>query len=623
MQTRSWKISIRIMILLLVMAPLVGVSHITAAAQPTPGDAGGTLAIPGFGLPSGDVTIVSSAFGPIEPPLGDGATLAVERLTVAPGASLPEIDDAQILQIEQGSLSFQDDLGLEAEMDSGVSQFFAAGEATAIANNGDTPAIVVRTTVSGATREVGSAQPDQRASSSGGVAALAGLSRQDADAPTEVVVEYNGDQGFDPSELSLARGGSLVIENTTSRPCEFAIDDLSITATIDAGSIDPVEVSGPAGSHDFTCSLTAGGDPVATGTLHLVRVAPTPTPEPTEAATTPEATTPEASPIASPIASPSATPTSESASSGTLLQQEVTALPPADQVLFSAQVVLGPGAALPLTGEAGPVGLIASGGDLTVTREGHPPSKLRDGKSVVLPTGTIAELRNDGDAPLTLQIAGVGVGQSASGSAESTPTGSAGSDAETGTRPGESTPGASTDQPADMTGANKFFPTDDEMQHLGLISSGGAPQEQTNPNQNGFWFQTPDEAGTLLPTWNWQSALLQTYSSESQATDYGEVTIFAINVDTFDDDQGAADFVDYIFNDMFGGNADSSEIVTALPDVDAVYNGSVYNAEQKTDLGFMVIQSGNYVVTLYASGNDLDATALMEDVASLIFGARG
>ena len=628
MQTRSWNLITRLSVLFLVLTPLYGVAASTAplaqaapAAQETES---ATLALPGFGEPSSDVTVVTSASGPIEPPLEDGATLSVERLSVDPGASLPEIDDAQILQVEQGTLSFEDDLGLEAEIDAGTSQFFAAGAATAIANSGDGPAIVVRTSITGATREVGSTQGGDATgtrpaddSGAGELAAVAQLAVQSDEAPTEVVVEFS-DDGFDPDELSLAQGGTLVIENTTDGPCAFAIDDLSITATIDPDEITPVVVDGPAGAHDFTCSATEGGDPIATGTLHMVRVAtaPTPTVEPTE--------TPASSPQATPEAPASATPDT-GGESGALIEEELADLPPADQLLFSAQVVMNPGAILPLTGENGPVALIAAGGDITIAREGHPPSKLRDGSSVVLPTGTIADIRNDGDTPVTLQIAGIGTtGLSESGGSSDTPgTPSGDSNSNTGDRPDGSTPDANTDQPVDMSGANQFFPTDSEMENLGLFASGGDPQENSEPAQNAFWFTSQDEASTLLPEWDWQGSLLQQYASQEEGTDYGDVDALILNVDTFANADGAANFMDYINTDVFADNAEQSEIVTDLPGVDLVYNGTFYDSDNKVDIGFMVIQSGEYTITLYATGADLDATALLEDVATLILGARG
>jgi len=307
-----------------------------------------------------------------------------------------------------------------------------------------------------------------------------------------------------------------------------------------------------------------------------------------------------------------------------LIDAELADLPPADQLLFSAQVVMNPGAILPLTGAAGPIALIATGGDITVAREGHPPSKLRDGLSVVLPTGTAADIRNDGDAPVTLQIAGIGTSslESTPGS-DATGTPANGSDSETDTRPGESTPGSTADEPIDMTGANQFFPTDSEMENLGLFASGGAPQENTEAAQNAFWFSTPDEASTLLPEWNWLGAILQQYASKADGTDYGDVDALILNVDTFADADGAANFMDYINTDVFSDNAEQSDIVTALPGVDLVYNGTFYDSANKADIGFMVIQSGEYAITLYATGADLDATALLEDVATLILGARG
>jgi len=90
MQTRRWNLIARLSVLFLVLTPLFSVVTRTApTAQSAPAaqaTESATLALPGFGEPSSEVTVVTSASGPIDPPLADGATLSVERLSIDTGA---------------------------------------------------------------------------------------------------------------------------------------------------------------------------------------------------------------------------------------------------------------------------------------------------------------------------------------------------------------------------------------------------------------------------------------------------------------------------------------------------------------------------------------------------------
>mgnify|MGYP001220197499 CR=1 FL=1 len=143
------------------------------------------------------------------------------------------------------------------------------------------------------------------------------------------------------------------------------------------------------------------------------------------------------------------------------------------------------------------------------------------------------------------------------------------------------------------------------------------------PADNAIWFEDADQAEELLPTFDWESTVINLYDSDSEETDYGTVELFVINVDVFADDGSASDFYAYVDEEIFAGQSRSSDVAAELEGVDQEMYVSFFNSETEFDVGFMVIQSGEYVITLYAQGSDLDATTIMEDVASLIFGPRG
>ncbi len=617
-----------------------------AASQQNDEDAG--TGVPGFGELPSDATLVSFTSGVLEEPVEAPVTLTVERLSVEPGASLDPVDGPQIIQVEQGLLTFEDDLGLEAEITAGGAQFFAPGEGDVITNTGDEPVTLVRTSVGdGASADANDEDQDQQAEGEGETrdrddddaedensgqdeegtsASTRGFIAQETPTPDEVVITLTED-GFEPDEFEIVQGGDLVIENATEDACLFEIPDLRIETEIDAGDIESVTLDGSAGTHEFTCS-DDNDEIIADGTFFLARPESTPqaeeTPEATETeepAATPEAGDESATPIAAPdVEEPAeATPTSTApatgeAPMGVLLEATLETVPEDGQELFAAQIVLDPEGSLSLSGAGGALGVAVSGGDLTVTRPGHSPARLRDGRSVLLPGGTVAILANNGDDPITLQLAGlIGAEADVEPSDDSTDV----NDDETADdEPAD-------DGPADVTGGNQFFPADEEMGQLGLEARGSGPDEITAPEDNAFWFEDGDQAADLLPTFGWQMALSSDYDSGGDEIEYGEVQILILNVDIFDDESGATDYFDYVAEEALLGQGRTSDVVEELEGVTAHVYASGYLAEEELDLGYMIIQSGEYVISILTAGIDLDATTLLEDVAVLIFGPRG
>ena len=516
-------------VLLLVLGQSAGIVH----AQPAPARTASSAAIqaepgflPGFAEPSGDVEVVATSTGDLDPAIGEPASLTIERLRIAPGDEVPTTEGAQIIEVEHGTLSYTDDLGLDAELQSDTSAYFAAGSATPITNDGSVPAIVLRTTLNGAAAEpVGTSE------------------------------------GTDDSE-------------TGERP----------TPTAD----DPVGNSNVLGmARDISSSQKA-----------------------ITSAATPSASPVAATPAAGATPEPTTAPVS-TAKLGVLLQADLTDLPASAQQFFAAELVLQPGAELTLTESTGPIGLIANGGDLTVERDGRTPAKLRDGRSVVLPTGTSATLVNDGDTPLTLHVAGI------SGETASTPP------VPEETAVPDNEPSGNDEGPIDVSGPHRFIPSDSEMEHLGLFVMPGQAQESTDASANTLWFTSGSEANDKLTEYDWQDFVLDVYSSNDEATDYGAVNSLALNVDTFADSDGATGFYNYIRDEIFQGGASHSRDLSQLNGVDAEMRDSLYNSTDKLDYGFMVIRSGQYVISLYVRGSDLNTIGLLEAVAKLIFGPRG
>ncbi|MGH2551036.1 MAG: hypothetical protein ACRDHN_16720, partial [Thermomicrobiales bacterium] len=311
--------------------------------------------LPGFDAPSSDVTVVNTAVGDLN--VSEPATLIVERLRIAPGDPVPATAGSQILQVEHGTLSYTDDLGLDAELGADTAGYFAAGSDTPIVNEQGVPAIVVRTTITSST---GNSENDFNA---------------DDEKPTEDDTSGAGDDTSNPNA-------------TGDRP----------TPTEESGS-------------------TRNG-PLARSSSSTMKAFAQATPEASPVTASPTATE-TATPIIEPTAT--ATPVPSTAKLGVLLQGELSEIPEANQQLFAADVELQPGAELVITEITGPLGLIVRGGDLTVERDAHAPSKLRNFGSVILPTGISATLTNNGDAPITLQIGGISGDQNAVGSSSDEP----------------------------------------------------------------------------------------------------------------------------------------------------------------------------------------------------------
>jgi hypothetical protein len=507
--------------------------------------------LPGFGEPSSDVKVISTAIGELD--VSEPATLVVERLRVAPGDPVPAIDGAQILQVEHGTLSYTDDLGLDAELVADTAGYFAAGSDTPIVNEQGVPAIVVRTTITGS----------------------AGVSENDTndeDGPTE-----RDDTGDEPEESNPNATGE--------RP----------TPTEESGFTRNGELG-------LTRSSTSEIKAFAQATPEASPVAATPTADETETATATATATAEPTSTATPVPS--------TAKLGVLLEGEITELPGADQQLFAADVELQPGAQLVITEITGPLGLIVRGGDLTVERDGRASSKLRNFNSVILPTGISASLINNGDAPLTLQIAGISGDQDAVGSVTDEP-------AATGDEP------EADGEPVDVSGAGRFIPTASEMEQLGLIANPDGPTESTDTEDDVLWFTNGEPITEVLETHNWQSVTLADYTGDSSATDFGIVSFLVINIDAFSSEADSTNFYNYVRDEVLRGQASHSRSIGNLDGVDAEMRDTSYNSDTNLEVGIMVIRSAEYTVTIYTSGPDLDPIGMMEAVATLIFGARG
>lgn len=554
---RSKRFAPLVLVLMLAIGQSAGIANAEpAATRPTTRAAiqSGSGLLPGFGEPSSDVTIVSSAIGDLDPAVGEPATLVVERLRIAPGDEVPAVDGAQILEVEHGSLSYTDDLGLDAELQADASAFFAAGSATPITNEGGVPAIVLRTTISGATAEPTDTTETPAAT----------------ETPAETPEDNNDSEDNDSNDST----------ETGERP----------TPTADDASTNPQALM-----LNRDLSSSAKNITVATPSASPAASPVDATPEPATPTPTPEPTTPPVS----------------TAKLGVLLEADLTNLPASAQQFFTAELELQPGAQLELTESSGPIGIIANGGDLTVDRDGRTPAKLRDGRSVLLPTGTSATFVNESDAPLTLQIAGIS-GETAT---EPTP--------EETVIPDGTPSGSEDDGPIDVSGPHRFIPSDSEMEHLGLYVMSDLAEESSDTADNILWFTDQDQANSTLTDYDWQNFVLEIYTGGDQATEYGEVTSMALNVDTFADNDGATQFYNYIRDEIFQGGASHSRDINQLSGVDAEMRDNFYNSDDKLDYGFMVIRSGEYVVSLYLRGTDLNTIGLMEAVAKLIFGPRG
>ena len=594
--------------------------------------------LPGFSTLPNEAELVAWASGQIQ---ADGvATLLVERITIEPGSGLDPAAGPFIVIVEQGSLLYEDDLGLEAEVASGAAQYFAPGEGDTLANGGEEPAIVVRAALIPGGPTNGDSGPDDdeagdetgdtegngddgndagngdddgegdgpgddapvqpRGGDSGNglsarqVGGINALILQTVDTPDEVVISLTGN-GFAPDEVAILRGGTLVIENAGDTDCVFHIADLDLQIELDQGDIEQVTIDGPAGDYAWEC-IDASDDVIGDGLLTIVDPGAGAEPEETETTEAVETSSPE----------PDSEDVVPNGPTGELLQASVSFDDSSE--LFAGSIVLQPGGVLTLEGADGSLGVIVSGGDLTVARPGRAPATLRDGRSVTLPSGTSAELTNDGDTPLLLIMAGV-TGSSAADNIAPPVT----------PEPDEDEPRTDDESNGqEAAGLYGFFPDDSELAALGLFPTWAAFTEFTDPGSNTFWFSSPDLAADLLEEADWIQSSELRYSSDGEETSFGVVSVLGIMVDSFEDEDGAALFFGYIEDDPSGADSD---LLTGLDEVLGAVEFDFGNGGTETMI--VAIHTGAYVITLFASGPDLDAQALIREVAGLIFGVVG
>ncbi len=623
--TRLLRVGMALLLCLAIAgSALVGTAP--AAAQDDNG-----AALPGFDPLPDEVELIAAASGPVK---GEGVgTLLVERLAVEPASDLGLVAGPFVLIVEQGSLIYNDDLGLEAELSTGTAQCVDAGEGDTLANPGDDQAIVVRISlitdepIAGepGPEDGGSAGDDEDDGSNGedgespenrpvrprgdddedefAPAGVNALLLQETAAPDEVVVSLT-DDGFAPDAVSIAAGGDLVIENASDTDCEFSVAELDLVVDLESGDIEQVTIDGPSGDYMFECA-DARGDLVGEGTLTIVG-GDTDAQEPVETETPEPVTDP------TPAAGDSDEDTDDlpPAMIGILLQETVSFEDAA--ALFGASLIVPPGGALTLTSADGPLGVIVSGGDLTVLRQGRSPASLRDGRSVTVPSGTAAELINEGTTPISIIFAGIPGGSIASDLPQVETPEPDGDDPDgDGPENGESDSGT-----ADSLYA--FFPDDDAMAEIGLVPTWNAFTDRNDPASNTFWMTDPAVAEESFSDWDWVQSSELRYSSEGQETDFGVVNLLIVVVDSFEESDGAEGFFDYLRSDPSGR---PSSMLDGIDEVDAAIEFGFTTGG--TDVMIVAIQSGSYVITLYGSGPDLDVEALMQAVTGLIFGVVG
>ncbi|HKG24081.1 MAG TPA: hypothetical protein VKB09_00450, partial [Thermomicrobiales bacterium] len=112
----------------------------------------------------------------------------------------------------------------------------------------------------------------------------------------------------------------------------------------------------------------------------------------------------------------------DEASATILLDGDLTDLPASPASIFLARIVMTPGADLGSREWAGPVGVVAEAGTLTVERPERLPAELPAGRGVLFPAATTSRWRNTGTEPVALLIVGVAAspGESASEPASAT-----------------------------------------------------------------------------------------------------------------------------------------------------------------------------------------------------------
>ena len=611
MTIRRWSRTLRIATVALLAATLAApVAHVSPTfAEPLPEARGVDL---GAG-----VELRSFADGPVAG--GDDLTLVVERIAIAPGASIAPATGAQIVEVETGFVAFEDDLGLEAELAPGGAQFFSAAEAPVLTNVGDTPATVIRSTLRGAgagseatndadAEETGDAEdtgdganPDDEvgerpSGSRPGAGATALASRQTGDPAILTILE----DACDPAELTVVRGGSVIVENASGEERAFTVDRLDLVVELADGDIEEITLDGPPGVYTFGCSVLDEATDSLSGELTIVAA---------------DATTPEADETPAAAETPSATVDIPAGEPGVLLEEPIDGDLPADARYLAARLIIGPGGVVDLDGSAGPFAVVVEGGPVIIQRPDRVPGRLRDGRGVVIPAGQAAAIVNQGDEPVVLLLSGIALPDTAVG--DGGDTGDSGDDADQG-----GNDAGDTGDGGDALDGATLLPDDSALEELGLETA-GRPQQSDDPTDAGFYFDDEATAEELLPGYGWLSVTQQEVGAIGDDTDYGLLESAIIAIDVFEDAQGASDYMTYIEETWYMSGGRTSRIVGDLEGVDGHFYLAVYLEDEEMDIGVMTIQRGEAVITILVAGPDLDCKALMEDLAIAIFSPRG
>ena len=197
----------RIFALLLVLPILLRAGSVAAEDAVMPGftdlgaGAGVTWLVTGS-LESGDLAIVR---------------LVVERLTLAPNATLPDIGDPQLIAVESGNLTMSDDLGLSAGLAEGEQLFAEPGAFPEI--SADQPTTLLRARLT--------------------------------DPAPDLVIDDAACTLASPSFFNL---DGLTISNTSAADQPFTIGDIGLNAVIPAGEMAIVSIArAPEGSFEAHC----------------------------------------------------------------------------------------------------------------------------------------------------------------------------------------------------------------------------------------------------------------------------------------------------------------------------------------------------------------------------------
>lgn len=324
-----------------------------------------------WGLPVG--LAIEPLAGGIAPAVADGpGVLQLDRVVLAPGEDI-DVSQASgplLLFVESGTLTFIDELGLEAQAVQGAQQFLGDGAAYHVRNDATDQARLLWL------RYV----PQSTGSGAG-----------DTGGPVFTVQTVRlFDGGVSPGSLTIPAGVPVAIqlENTGSSVHSFSIDALNLySGDITPGGSQQITLTAPVGTYQFYDGQTG-----VTGTLVAAAAGST------GATATAEA---EASPVPTSVLG---TPPE------TLFASGVPAPPASPVLLFLMRVRLDPGADFGEQTLTGPVGLVAETGTTTISRPGRLPAQLQPGQRagrVVFPANYTSREQNVGSEPATILVAGL------------------------------------------------------------------------------------------------------------------------------------------------------------------------------------------------------------------------